>query len=155
MTSPAPNIDINALMDTIVSRVMALGVFSVVNKHEAIGNIGTYVASLWLNKIDPVRVSGLAMTSVRIEFTLRIYSNAVTQPTDEIDPQMASATVQVVNTLTTGFTLGNAAREIDLLGQVGTPLSGKAGYLNLSGALYRVMDICIPVLVDDVFQQVA
>ena len=147
------SLDCEALMNSIVSHCLTLGVFESVNMHEPEGNAGNYFAALWVQSIDPVQTSGLASTSVRVAFTLRLYSNLVAKPGDEVDPNLAGAVSDVMEGLSADFTLAEQAREIDLLGQYGLGLSAKAGYLNLSGAVYRVMDITVPVIVDDVFDQ--
>lgn len=147
------SLDCDALMNSLVDHCLTLGVFESVNKHEPEGNAGNYLAALWVQSIDPVKSSGLNTTSVRVAFTLRIYSNIVAKPADEIDPNLASAVSAVMAGLSADFTLAEQVREIDLLGQYGTGLSAKAGYLNLSTALYRVMDITVPCIVDDVFDQ--
>lgn len=146
-------LDCDALMNSIVDHCLTLGVFESVNKHEPEGNAGNYLAALWVQAIDPVKSSGLNTTSVRVALTLRIYSNIVAKPADEIDPNLAGAVSSVMAGLSADFTLAEQVREIDLLGQYGTALSAKAGYLNLSTALYRVMDITVPCIVDDVFVQ--
>lgn len=149
-------LDCGALMDDIVSFALQLGVFESVNKHEPVGNIGTYVAAVLFQGMGPARgASGLDATSVRVEFVLQIYSNMIATPLDQIDPNIASATALVMNALSTNFSLGDTVREIDLLGEFGTPLSSKARYIQVSSALYRYMEITIPIIVDDVFQQVA
>lgn len=148
-------LDCASLMNSIVDHCLTLGVFEAVNMHEPEGNAGNYMAALWVQSVDPVQSSGLDVTSVRVAFTLRIYSNLVAKPLDEIDPNLASAVSLVMEGLSADFTLAEQVREIDLLGQYGLGLSAKAGYLNLSGALYRVMDITVPVIVDDVFDQEA
>lgn len=148
------NLDCEALMNAIVSSALATGCFENVNMHEPEGNVGTYTAALWLQAITPARGgSGLNATSVRAEFTLRIYSNMIAAPKDEIDPQLASTTAAVLTALSGGFSIGDTVREVDLLGEFGKPLGAQAGYLNLSTALYRIMDLTIPVVVDDVFDQ--
>jgi hypothetical protein len=146
-------LDCDALMNAIRDHCLTLGVFESVNMHEPEGNAGNYVAALWVQTVDPVKSSGLATTSLRVAFTLRIYSNIVAKPADEIDPNLASAVSAVMEGLSADFTLAEQVREIDLLGQFGVGLSAKAGYLNLSGQLYRVMDITVPLIVDDVFDQ--
>jgi hypothetical protein len=146
-------LDCGALMNSIVDHCLTLGVFESVNLHEPEGNAGNYFAALWVQSIDPLQTSGLTTTTVRVAFTLRIYSNIVAKPGDEIDPNLAGAVSDVMEGLSADFTLTEQVREIDLLGQYGPGLSAKAGYLNLSGQLYRVMDITVPLVVNDVFDQ--
>jgi len=152
----ATTLDVNALTDAVVSYCLRLGVFESVNKHEAIGNIGTYTASVMLQNLGPARgASGLAATSVRVELLLRIYVSTVSQPQDDVDPNIASATAAVIAAFSGGFSFSDTVREIDLLGEFGTPLSAQAGYIRVGETLYRIMDVAIPIIVDDVFAQVA
>jgi len=51
------------------------------------------------------------------------------------------------------FELGGNARNIDLLGQTGVQLSAQAGYVEIDNRLFRVMDITIPVIVNDAWAQ--
>lgn len=149
-------LDCGAIMDDVVSYALQLGVFESVNKFEPTGNIGTYTASVIVQDIVPARgASGLNATSVCVRLLLRIYVSTVAQPLDEVDPNIANAVSLLLNAFSGGFSFADSVREIDLLGQFGTPLSAKAAYVNLSGTLHRVMDIAIPVVVDDVWNQVA
>lgn len=151
----APNMEfVDDLMAAITSVAQTLGVFNVVTSHEPVNAVSGWTAALWLQDIAPCRgESGLNMTSLRVEFTFRIYSTAVTEPKDEVDPQLASATAKMIAALSAGFTFGDTVHGVDLLGAYGTPLKGKAGYLSVATGPYRVMDITIPVVVDDVFEQ--
>jgi hypothetical protein len=56
--------------------------------------------------------------------------------------------------LSGSITLGGTVRMIDLLGIDGTPLSAMAGYLQIDRKVYRVMDLTIPVIVNDMWTQV-
>lgn len=151
----ANGLDCKTLMDEVVSYAMQLGVFSSVNKHEPVDNAGTYTASVIVNDIAPApRASGLTATSARVEFLLRIYVSTITAQLDEVDPNIAEAVSLVLNAFSGGFSLGNTVREVDLLGAHGKPLAAKGAYVNLSGVLFRVMDITIPLVVDDVWSQV-
>lgn len=151
------SLSVNPIMDAIVSHALTLGPFESVNKHEPKGFVSHgYAAALWVQSIMPLKgEGGLNTTTVRAEFTFRIYGNMLQEPADEIDPEISDAAELVMSTLTNDFELGASVRQIDLLGAYGTPLSSRAGYIVLSGKLYRVMDVTIPVIVDNVWEQVA
>jgi hypothetical protein len=53
------------------------------------------------------------------------------------------------------FELGGNVRNVDLLGQASEGLTAQAGYLEQDGKLYRVMTINLPLIVNDVWNQVA
>lgn len=150
------SLDLPSLLDELQSLPATLGVFETMTYHEpknAPGQGVTY--AMWVDAIDPVQSSGLAATSVRIAFTVRLYTNMVQEPQDDIDTVMLQAVSDLMNAYSGGFTLASEAREIDLLGQFGAALSAKAGYLNQNNNLYRVMTLVVPVIVDDAWDQEA
>jgi hypothetical protein len=82
-------------------------------------------------------------------------ANFIQKPEDGIDPNVLSAVSILVGEYSGHFTLGGNAIEVDLLGDQGTPLSFQAGYVQLQDRLYRVMDITIPVIIDNMWTQSA
>lgn len=148
---PAP------VFDQMVSRSAALGHFRSINTHEPKNAPGNgLVAAIWVQTITPVpRASGLASTTMRFEFRQRIYQNMLAKPEDGIDPLVITATTAVLDAYSSGFTLGGVVRNVDLLGAHGVPLQAQAGYLQISSGMQRVMDIVVPLIINDVFDQSA
>ncbi len=140
----------------IESHLLKLGRFDQVNRHEpknAPGN--NMVASVIAGPQGPANSSGLATTTARVEFTIRIYVNMMAQPLDGTDPALISATDFLINAYSGDFTLGGTIMGIDLLGMAGAPLEARPGYINQDNTLYRVMDITVPLLVADAWTQAA
>ena len=148
---------VRTLLDEIVSHAASLGIFDRVASHEPKNAPGSGLScSVWADAIDPLaRASGLASTSGRVAFNVRIYSNMLAEPQDDIDREILTATSTLMGAYSSDFTLGGIARAIDLLGMYGTPLSAKAGYLNHDGKLYRIMEITLPVICNDMWSQTA
>jgi len=144
------------VFDAVVSDAQASGYFDKVNQHEPKRKPGNRLtAAVWLQSIEPIALaSGLASTSGRIVFILRIYSNMLQEPQDMIDPNMARACSNLMRRYHDDFDFGGAIRNVDLLGQFGIALSAQSGYLELDNAMYRVMDIQIPCIVNDIWPQV-
>lgn len=144
-----------SLVDEIVSKAMQLGVFEKVNAHEPKSRPATgMTAAVWVDHIQPfVQGSGLNSSSVIVGFTFRIYQSAFAEPQDAIDPRVMQATDTLLGQYSGNFTLGGVVREIDLLGEAGTPLSAQAGWLNLDGTIFRIMDVNLPVIISDVWSQ--
>ena len=146
-----------SLFDAIESHQHSIGFFEHVTKHEpkSAPDHGL-TASTWLQDVRPVQArSGLSATSIRIEFTTRIYHNMLAQPEDEIDTKCFTA-IDVLFTAYTGdFTLGGQISHVDILGAHGEPLRARGAYLNQSGTLYRVYDIITPLIVNDAWPQAA
>ena len=146
-------LDSAAIFSELTSHAKSLGIFKSVSSHEPKVAPGKgLTAAFWLAGITPTR-SGLATTSVLLTFTCRIFSDMLQEPQDGIDPAILSATDKFMNSLHGDFELGGDVAFVDLLGMRGTPLSGRADYVQQDGRWYRVMDITIPVVIDDVWAQ--
>lgn len=145
-----------SIQDKLYSHCARAGVFDTVNGHEvknAPGK-GTH-AELFLDAIDPIQASGLASTSVRLAWKIRISTDMLAEPQDGIDPRIANAADVLFSSLHGDFQLNDDAvddvRAIDLLGMYGPALAAKAGYINRDNKQYRVMDVTVPVLLNDVW----
>jgi hypothetical protein len=146
----------SAIIDAVVSHALTLGVFSSVNKHEPkSAPENGYVAGMWVQSLGTSsRHSGLAVSGVRIVYRFRIYGRMLQEPQDEIDPGLVEATDLFLNSLHGDFQLDDLVTAVDLLGQSGSAMAGQAGYIKLGDGLYRVMDIDIPVIIADAWEQV-
>ena len=149
--------DFNAILDVPRSHAMASGVFENVEGHEPKnGPKNGITAATWVQDIAPLgEASGLTSTSGLLVLMFRIYQNFLAEPPDAIDPNMLTAADVMMTALSGDFTLGGTVRNIDLLGEFSEGLRGRAGYLNQDSKVYRVMDISIPVVINDLWTQVA
>lgn len=149
-------IDITGILDAVVSHAAASGHFETVNGHEPANAPGHgLTAAVWADRVTPVRSSGLASLSVLLVFNVRVYTSAVQEPPDAIDPNLISAVDTLCAAYAGDFTLGGLVREVDLLGQHGQPLDVRAGYIQQDGQLYRVATISLPVVVNDLWTEAA
>lgn len=155
------SLDIDAILDSVVSHAMTLGFFERVNQHEPKNAPGNgLTCAVWVQRIDPIaKASGLQKTSARVVLQMRLYTNMLTEPQDMIDPNMVKAVNALITCYSAIYTLGLEAqvlsdvRNIDLLGQTGVSLSAEAGYIEQDDGSYRVMTITIPVVVNDAWDQ--
>ncbi len=147
-------LDILTILDHIESHAWASGHFQRVNRHEPKSAPGQGLScSIWASGIYPVASSGLDSTSARLEFTVRLMQNFVNDPEDLIDPSLIAALDALYTAYSGDFTLAANVRQIDLLGAEGTPLSANAGYVNQDNVNYRIFDITLPIIVNDVWSQ--
>lgn len=145
---------VNSLFDKIESHAMALGLFEQVNTHEPKSKPGNgLTCAIWIQQIRPVTSSGLAATSGTVSLRARLYSNMLQQPYDMIDPNLTTAASTMLAAYSADLDLGGTTRAIDLIGTHGESLSAQAGYLEMDKRTYRVMDITIPVIVNDLWTQ--
>jgi hypothetical protein len=150
-------LDIDALLDVVVSHALASGYFDQVNQHEPKNAPGHgLTAAVWVDDIRSVLgSSGLNSTSALIVFHVRLYTSMLQEPQDAIDPNMVKALNALFNAYAGDFELGGEARMVDLRAAEGQPLSAKAGYLNQDQTLYRVFTISLPVIVNDAWDEAA
>lgn len=148
---------VNSLFDQVTSHAMTLGIFDRVNRHEPKNAPGNGLScSIWVDVIRPLpQASGLASTSGLVSFHCRVTSNMLAEPQDDIDPAILTAVTTLIGEYSGHFTLGGIVRDVDLLGQFGTALAAQAGYLNQDSRLFRVMVITLPIVINDMWTQVA
>lgn len=108
--------------------------------------------AIWWDSLDPYAAgSSLSAESGRVTFMARLYHTYLAKPESFIDPGLLSAVSAFLTGLSAGFTLGGAVRNVDLLGESGQGLAVKAAYLEYDGKPYRVADITIPVVINDLW----
>ena len=149
-------LNITAILDSVQSQVEALGLFETVNLHEPKSKPGNgLTCAIWADKVGPaIGGSGLDNTSALVVMAVRVYTSMLQEPYDLIDPNMISAVDGLLTAFSGAFTLSGNLRDVDLLGEFGTPLTAVAGYINQDGKLLRVMTITLPLVVNDVWKQV-
>lgn len=151
------SLDIQGTFDAITSHAKKLGVFKRVNGHEPKNAPGLGVtAAVWVARIFPVPgASGLASTTGCLVFTVQLYTSMTTEPQDGIDPAIVHATDLLLAEYSGDFELGGKVRNVDLLGQSGVALSAQAGYLDIDKKIFRSMEITLPLIINDLWDQVA
>lgn len=144
----------HALIANAASYAEALGVFRTVNTHEPKAPPPTGLRyAVWVDEIAPAGPdSGLAETSGIVTLVGRVFGNMLARPEDEIDPRMTSAVTRLMITYSGHYTLGGTIRNIDLM-----RMGAKAGYVTYHGGngdtTYRIMDLTIPCVVNDMWDQ--
>jgi hypothetical protein len=146
-------LELTALLDAMESHAATSGHFERINRHEPKNAPdGDLTAAMWVQGVRPIR-SGLSTTTVLVTFMIRLYQGMLSEPQDSIDPRLLKAADDVMSLYSGDFTLDGLVRNVDLLGEYSDGMSGQAGYLNLSGTLYRVFDITVPLVVNDLWEQ--
>lgn len=151
------SVETRAYTDALVSHAMATGLFDRVNQYEPKATPGNgLTAAVWFQTLRPdPQHSGLAATSVWLTYTLRIYLPMLTEPQDWIDPRILEGVDKLIELYSGDFSLDGMVREVDLEGQSGTGLSAQAGYLDIDRTKMRVVDITIPLGINDAYVQAA
>jgi hypothetical protein len=146
---------VQAVFAAIQSAAQGLGVFERVYTHEPKSAPGAGLSfACWWDSLDPYPAgSGLSAVSGRVQFSARLYRAYMAKPEDLIDPVLLSAVCSFLAALSGAFSLGGTVRNADLLGESGSALSAQAAYLEMDGKPYRVADITIPVIINDLWTE--
>lgn len=151
------SLNVGVYANKLLSLADSSGLFDSVKGHESksapAGNGLTF--DLFGAKITPTQSSGLNSLSVVLEYQCNIMMNMKAEPADSIDPITMNAAGEYMSLLAGGFTLGDTAREVDLLAGDSEGLRAVAGYVAIGGQrgdgtqLMRVMQVFVPILVND------
>tara|TARA_R110002020_G_scaffold142846_2_gene315059 strand:- start:435 stop:902 length:468 start_codon:yes stop_codon:yes gene_type:complete len=90
--------------------------------------------------------------------TVRFYRRAAFGEGDdagEVETEVALAVSEIASNLIGEYDLGATIRNIDVAGQYGGGMSATWGYINISGTIYRTVDLTVPLVVDDSATQAA
>lgn len=110
--------------------------------------------AVWTAPAAPAS-SGLASTSLAMRFTVRVYvPYAEPRETENVELSAVEAADVLLAAYNGDFTLGGAIRQVDIFGEHGQALTVDPGYVTLDSTIYRVMDITLPLVVNDVYEQV-
>lgn len=148
-------IDVDGIVRGIASHLEATGLFGSVSRHEPKNPPPNWIdAAVFANELQPsLAGTGLSVTSALVTVTVRVYLNALAEPLDQVDADLANATVQIIRDLSADFTLGGLIDYVDLLGDSGVRLGARWGYVQVGNLMYRISDILVPCVVFDTFPQ--
>lgn len=149
-------LDIDDILNVIVTHAQNSGWFAYVNTHES-KQSGTngLTAGVWVERIDPIKSSGLNSASVRLELEMRIYNSTMAEPYDNIDSNLTKAVDALFTAYIGDFEVGGEARHIDIFGAYGQGLGVRVGFMNMDGREFRVFQIRIPVILNDIWSESA
>lgn len=131
------------------------GKFEQVMLHEpkSAPSAGGLTLCFWLDKVVPfAEGSGLASVSMAAVVNGRIYVKFLAEPEDAIDSILAGAADDLMSQLCSGFTLGGLVRNVDIFGEsFDRGLELDYGYITQDGTVFRVADLVIPLILNDVY----
>lgn len=148
-----------AAQDLLESVARRSNRFDKVQTHEPKSAPGSGITwACWLQDLRPLAAkSGLNVTSARILFMTRIYTNMFADNPDIIDVSVSAVAAEQMAAYNIAYSVqdepGHEVGWIDLLGDSGDPPFTRAGHLNQDGKLFRVLDTVVPVIAPDVFPQ--
>lgn len=149
-------INSKTVTEALVSHIMTTKRFKRVNTSENRSVTTGLTAEVWFQRLAPSpEQSGLAAVTVRLEYTIRIRSALPRGNSDQIDPEILAAVDDLMNKYCTNFTLGGVVKEVDIFGANGEGLESNSGYIKIDDVDYRVVDITLPLIINDVWDEEA
>lgn len=150
-------IDYLGISNAIAGKVSATGYFLSVTKHDwrsAPSEPGLVAAVIGQN-ITPLLSSGLASVSMRLEVIVRILLKPG-EPEDLIDFALLGGADAVMGAMISDSKIGitdGSVRCVDVLGSDGEPLRAECGWVDIGQTQYRMCDVFIPILLNDVWNE--
>lgn len=148
---------VDPIFDAVVSDVQASGYFDKVQQHEPKRRPRKgLTAAIWVQSIEPLgSASGQAATTALLVFIVRMFSNMLKEPQDGIDPELLKAVSNLMRRYHDNFDFGldPVVRNVDVFGEFGVKLSATAGYEEIDGTVFRIYDLLVPIVVNDVWPQ--
>jgi hypothetical protein len=146
--------DYQGLIDAVASYAMQTGEFeNPVPTHEPKSRPGFgMTCSVFVAGIEPVgEASGLNSVSGLVLMTARVQTPFLQHPADQIDGNVLRAGGAVMALFAGGFTLGGIVRNVDIFGAHGQKMRGQLGYVTQDSTIYRINDVTIPLVVNDLW----
>lgn len=159
MTSPTP-LDALGIFNAVISHAARTGLFETVRGADSMSAQANGIHfEAFCGPISPIRASGLNSTSARVIIMARIQIGLLRQPQEGIETDLLYTTDRMIAEYTGNFqlALGNTpmtnVREVDVLGEFGVALEGRPGYVTQDNHVYRVCDITLPIICNDLWPQ--
>lgn len=151
---------LNTILARVISHADASGLFGKVQGAEPksapiTGRSPDLFCAVWIQRIRPAMRGGLNSTSVVLEIMVRLYTKMTADPIEAIDPNMLGAAHRLMGAYVADFELGSTARHVDVRGAEGTQMTAEAGYAELDAIMFRILDITVPVVVNDAWPETA
>lgn len=161
-TSPDPTLftlALQGLVDSVCSAAQRIGHLDTVEGHEPREAPNSEMhGAFWFAGIRPVRASGLASVATCVTMMGRLYlpaGDGTDLPYDEIDLKLFAASDRLMAAFCGKFTLGGQVRNVDIFGAHSPGLSADAGWAKFgSGARFRIMTFTLPLIVNDLYEEV-
>lgn len=103
-----------------------------------------------------IEILDLSDPEVTLDSTIEVYNLlfrffrvAYVEPLSAIEIGLQHAVAEVKGLLAGHFTAGGRVRAIGWAGEEGARMTARWGHLEVSGTVYRVVDLTVPLIVDD------
>ncbi len=161
-TAPDPTVftlDIPGLTAALCGAAQRIGHLDTCDEHEPREAPNNALhGAFWMLEMRPARnVSGLASSATVVTYLGRLYipaGSGTNLPYDEIDRDLAAAADRLMAAFIGRFTLGGRVRNVDVFGAHSPGLSAVYGYGAFGNAKFRVVTFTLPLIVNDLYEEV-
>lgn len=150
-------LDTVALQGALRSHGSKLGVFERVEGFDPMNAPGSGLTLALLARRGSARpATGLSRSAALVVWIGRIMYPMPKQgePREDVDPIVLGALDKYVGSLIGAFTLGGLVRCVDIRGMAGTPVEWDLGYVEIDRKMFRICDVTVPLIVNDVWTEV-
>ena len=143
---------VTALMSALRSHAQSTGLFADVVAHEpaSVPQQGVTCA-IWFGAIAPDgAASGLGAVSGTVSFLVQVAASLQQRPLDDVEDRVVSAASGLLAAYSGALTLGGSVRNVDLM-----RLRAQGGYFDQDSAKFRAVNITLPIVVNDLWAEVA
>jgi len=105
-------------------------------------------AAIFMSSANVVELTLATTIEVHVAM-IRVYADMLREPLEANEFEMSEVVGDILSDLLGEYDLGGTIRNIDAAGQYGTAVSTSWGHIDLSGKMYRIADITLPLIVDD------
>jgi hypothetical protein len=147
------------LFSKLTSHAKSLGIFVQVEggRDPAPKPVGGLAVVFWINDYRPPPAgSGVASTSMVLDMRASVFCPLGTGKRDAmaVEALVLYATHRLMKVLSNDFELDGLVRAIDLLGMTGEAMHADFGHLDYEDTWYRIGEITLPLIINDVYEQV-
>lgn len=141
---------ITDVLQKLRSTMARSGIFVAVAGAEPTNTPGAgLTAAVFFTSHHPAELVLDAISTLYV-YTMRIYTDQLASPAEDIEDRVVTATDQVFDLLAGDPDIGGMVREIDFMGQFGVPVSAVSGYIEIDkNPNSRIVDVIIPLVVND------
>ena len=142
--------DIKATLDQVLTHLLASGYAgqALILEPKSPPSGAGITCALWMTSTGVVQIMAGRNTVEVHTVNVRLYRNMLSEPQEAIELELAQAASELLADFIGEYDLGANIRNVDVAGQFGTPIGTQWGYVQISGVMFRIVDITLPLVVD-------
>ena len=108
-----------------------------------------FAAAIYIRSTRVLRLFANGGTQELHVAAIRLYRDMLQEPQEDGETVLAVAAEQMMQNIAQDADLGATIMTVDVGGISGTPMGSDWGYADIGGKMFRIVDITVPLLVND------